>query len=335
MNTDAAQDGEAQAGADDDAHTDAMVAAFRPTGRERATREDIEAAIRAIFCRAPEPEELAAHLPLLERGLKRKQLFRNLFRSEAFAALAGTAQAARAIAAYKTVYGRYVSLPGEIQWFHSIRMPDGDITDGIRAHDILMREADAVFGPIQPGRSLLDIGAWDGFFSFEAERRGARAVLSVDHPCWSGPRWGTKDGYDLAHRLLGSRAASKDVDLFRLDPSVEGVFDVVLLLGVLYHLTDPYGGLARAAAMCREVLVLETVTDCNSYPHPVLRHYPGDTLNNDPNNFFAPNIACLRSMLGELGFARVDIRRNPGPPGAAEAPEAARERDRHIVHAWR
>jgi tRNA (mo5U34)-methyltransferase len=318
-----------------EARRQALLAAFRPNGRERASRADVVACIRAMFLREPTEEDLAPHLALLEKGLKRKQLFRNLFHGPEFARFSDEAHRARAIAAYKEVHGKYVSLPGGIRWFHSIRMPDGDVTDGIRAHAVLMREADAVFSASPEGKSVLDIGAWDGFFSFEAERRGAREVLSVDHPCWSGPRWGTKDGYDLAHRLLGSRARSKDVDLFALDPEVEGVHDMVLLLGVIYHLRDPYGGLARAAAMCREVLVLETVTDCNTLSAPVLRHYSGDELNADPNNFFAPNTACLRSMLGELGFSRVEIRRNPGPPDAARDPDAVRERDRHIVHAWR
>ena len=44
---------------------------------------------------------------------------------------------------------------------------------------------------------MLDIGAWDGFFSFEAERRGASRVLATDHFCWSGEGWGTKAGFPV------------------------------------------------------------------------------------------------------------------------------------------
>ena len=62
-----------------------------------------------------------------------------------------------------------------------------------------------------------------------------------------------------------------------------------------------------------------------------------NSMNEDPTNFFAPNTACLRSILGELGFSRIDVRRNPGgyPPGALPPESQVRERDRHIVHARR
>ena len=48
------------------------------------------------------------------------------------------------------------------------------------------------------GQSVLDIGAWDGFFSFEAERRGASRVVAADHYSWHGRGWGSKAGFELA-----------------------------------------------------------------------------------------------------------------------------------------
>ena len=51
------------------------------------------------------------------------------------------------------------------------------------------------------GESVLDIGAWDGFFSFEAERRGASRVVAADYYSWHGTGWGTgtgKAGFELA-----------------------------------------------------------------------------------------------------------------------------------------
>ena len=53
------------------------------------------------------------------------------------------------------------------------------------------------------GRSVLDVGAWDGFFSFEAERRGAKRVLATDSFVWRGEvEWADKSGFDLAKQPL-------------------------------------------------------------------------------------------------------------------------------------
>ena len=91
-------------------------------------------------------------------------------------------------------------LVDEIQWHHSIRVGEGVVTPGGKTlehhHDDIKR----LQLPSLAGRSVLDIGAWDGFFSFEAERRGASRVLAVDSYCWSGEGWGKKAGFELARR---------------------------------------------------------------------------------------------------------------------------------------
>src|SRR5262245_66397580 len=62
-------------------------------------------------------------------------------------------------------------------WWHSIDLGDGRITPGVRTLEELQRVY-ASFGLPENlcGKRVLDIGSWDGFFSFEAERRGAEAV---------------------------------------------------------------------------------------------------------------------------------------------------------------
>ena len=66
--------------------------------------------------------------------------------------------------------------------------------------------------------SVLDVGAWDGFFSFEAERRGAARVLAIDSFSWEGDGWGSKAGFELAHEALGSRVESRTIDVLDLSP---------------------------------------------------------------------------------------------------------------------
>lgn len=185
-----------------------------------------------------------------------------------------------------------------------------------------------VFSSAVTGRSVIDIGAWDGYMSFEAERRGAASVLATDHFCWSGPGWGTRAGFDFVHRCLGSGVMAREIDVPDLDPADLGTFDVVLFLGVLYHLHDPYAGLLRAAALAHDELVVETETACNDIDKPVMRFFPGDELDGDPTNFWAPNTVCLRAMLHDAGFPDVTIEPHP-------LSGAGTERSRVFAHARR
>jgi tRNA (mo5U34)-methyltransferase len=153
--------------------------------------------------------------------------------------------------------------------------------------------------------TVLDIGAWDGFFSFECERRGAARVVAADYYSWQGSGWGTKAGFTLAREALGSRVEDIDIDVMDLSPSRVGVFDVVLFLGVLYHLRHPFLALERIAPLARRQLIVETVIDMVGFARPAMALYPTRELNNDPTNWWAPNIPAMRAMLESVGFACV------------------------------
>lgn len=304
-----------------------------------ATLEDVYACYREILLREPDDAGLASYQEEISGTILKVHLIQSFLNSDEFNNTDNTSHKVRAQAAFADMLDCFDQSGALlINWFHSMPMPDGSISKGKRPIEVLRREADCIFKMGMEGRSMLDIGAWDGFFSFEAERRGARDILSTDHFCWSGPGWGSKEGYDFTHKTWSSKARSQDVDVFSLDPQDQGSFDVVLFLGVLYHLKDPYGGLERAAKMTKDLLVVETVTDCNHTKVPVMRHYLNTELDKDPTNFFAPNIACLESMLREMGFETIEAKRNPGLEVNQDSLRKAGgvfDRDRHIVHAWR
>jgi tRNA (mo5U34)-methyltransferase len=225
--------------------------------------------------------------------------------------------------------------PPAIGWFHSLSLPGGEATAGEKPAAVLAAEAEVVFRQGVAGKRVLDIGAWDGFFSFEAERRGAAHVLATDHFCWSGPGWGTKAGFDYAHRRLGSKVASLDIDVPRIGPETVGTHDVVLFLGVLYHVKDPLAALERAASVTGEMLVVETATALDVLPWPVARYYQGRELNNDPTNFWAPNRRCLEGMARDLGFSRIEMTGHPSTRPHWRAPELYWKHNRVFMHAWR
>jgi len=197
-----------------------------------------------------------------------------------------------------------------IHWFHSIDLGQGVVTQG---DDESPRKLGWLHLPESlAGKSVLDVGAWDGFFSFEAERRGAARVVAVDPECWRPPAWGpdhfgTKAGFDLAHRALGSHVQDLDLDLLDIAPETTGVFDVVLFLGVFYHLPDPWPYLDRVASVTTERLVIETHADLLDLRRPAMAFYPGDEIAGDPSNWWGPNAAMLRAALLQRGFSRVEV----------------------------
>jgi tRNA (mo5U34)-methyltransferase len=196
-----------------------------------------------------------------------------------------------------------------IRWWHSIDLGHGVVTKGVD-HAQAERLSRLHLPADLSGRSVLDIGAWDGFFSFEAERRGAARVLAADYYSWHGTGWGTgqgKAGFELARQALGSRVEDVDVDVMDLSKDRIGTFDVALFLGVLYHLPNPLLALERVAAVTDGLLVLETVVDMVGFGRPAAAFYPGRELNGDPTNWWGPNQAAVCGMLQSVGFARVEV----------------------------
>ena len=195
-----------------------------------------------------------------------------------------------------------------LRWYHTIDLGQGVVTKGI--DNSSERLARVQLPENLSGRSVLDIGAWDGFFSFEAERRHASRVVASDHYAWHGTGWGTgrgKSGFELARTALKSRVEDVDLDVMDLSPQRIGAFDVVLFLGVLYHLPNPLLALERVASVATDLLILETVVDMVGISRPAAAFYPDRELHGDPTNWWGPNHAAVQGMLSSVGFKRVEV----------------------------
>jgi tRNA (mo5U34)-methyltransferase len=174
-------------------------------------------------------------------------------------------------------------------WFHSIDLGHGVVTNGHKPPATLAQELEAVGLPEDlTGMSVLDIGGWDGWFAFEAERRGAGRVAVLDHYMWAidvpaqQAYWrrcmdeGTtplpyhetdlwhpdtmpgRRGFDVAREALDSKVEAIAVDFMTADLAAIGVWDLVLYLGVLYHIEDPMAALRRVGAVTGRRAVIET-----------------------------------------------------------------------------
>jgi tRNA (mo5U34)-methyltransferase len=215
---------------------------------------------------------------------------------------------------------RVAALP----WHHSIDLGGGVVTPGNKSAALCNDEAALIFDRVDlSGRSVLDIGAWNGFFSFEAKRRGASRVLATDSYCWSHPHIRGRETFEIARSALGLEIDAREIDVIDLSAETVGKFDVVLYLGVFYHRYDAVEALARVAALATQLLIVETHLELRDVPVPAMAFFPGCELANDPTNWWGPNEQCIKDLLLGHGFEEIEMTTHP------------MGHNRAIFHAWR
>jgi tRNA (mo5U34)-methyltransferase len=182
-----------------------------------------------------------------------------------------------------------------IEWYHEFDFGNGLRTKsavaGGHGHryiwEFIRRHLDTIDFR---GKSVLDIGAWDGYWSFEAEKRGARRVLATDDV---SQNYMAGTGIHLAKELLNSRIdVRQDLSVYKLDTLGEK-FDVVLFLGVYYHLHEPFHALAQIRHCCHPGTVV--VID-----GPVTEGLaPGEALYNfaDHSAEWLPTVGALQQLV--------------------------------------
>lgn len=215
-----------------------------------------------------------------------------------------------------------------IDWFHRIDLGNGVITPGKDDSQYKLSRLD--FPENFNDKTVLDIGAWDGFFSFEAEKRGAKQVLAIDSYSWGGNGWGTKSGFELAREILNSNVQDMEIDVYDISPEKVGVFDNVFFLGVFYHLRNPLRALECVANVTKEMLILETFVDELKNPRPTMAYYPGTDANPDPTSWWGPNVQCVEAMLKTVGFQKTQVaslKKHRGFP----SPNTGRV----VIHGWK
>ncbi len=200
------------------------------------------------------------------------------------------------------------------------------------------------------GRTVLDIGCNAGFYSLEMKRRGAERVVGID-----------SDERYLAQARFAAEVRGMDIELKQMSVyevgRLEEKFDLVLFMGVIYHLRHPLLALDLIHEhVARDLVVVQSmlrgsddVLDvAENYPFAEKAHFdePGypkmhfieNLYANDPTNWWAPNKACLAAMIRSSGFEIVANPENevfvckyrPYPPEesqAAYAPKRALDHD--------
>jgi tRNA (mo5U34)-methyltransferase len=204
-------------------------------------------------------------------------------------------------------------------WFHNLHLPTGEQT--APDHPLgdfpafKWRQIAPSLPPDLTGLRALDIGCNAGFYSFELARRGAH-VLAVDHDPhylrqaeWARERFGLESLVEL-----------KQMDVYQL-VDVPETFDIVLFMGVLYHLRHPLLALDIVAERVGSWLVLQTLTmpggppdgatpdDLGMDERAMLREpwwptmaFVEHRLAGDPTNWWAPSAGAVEAMVRTSGL---------------------------------
>ncbi|MGH9169855.1 MAG: class I SAM-dependent methyltransferase [Acidimicrobiales bacterium] len=253
----------------------------------------------------------------------------------------------------------------EMGWYHSIDLGDGIVTPGAVPVDFIPDDLLPGFA----GRSVLDVGAWDGGNAFRAERLGASRVVALDHYVWGvdihsrqlywddcatrgvlpdhsldeSKFWNDslpgRAGFDLAAAALGSSVEPVVADFMKVDLETIGSFDVVLYLGVLYHMQEPLTALTRVRQVTRHVAVIETeaVAIRRHSTDSLLMFLAGNSLRRDFGNWYLPTEQALHDLCRAAGFSSVETRRGLSwskPRSAAKRVLRSVSQYRILVHAY-
>jgi tRNA (mo5U34)-methyltransferase len=219
-----------------------------------------------------------------------------------------------------------------VVWYHSMDLGHGVLTDGFCKTYLHENEL-----PDFEGRTVLDIGAWDGYYSFLAERRGASRVVALDHYAWGvdfakrNPYWVEcfekgvlpdhgldttefwnpdlpgRRGFEIAHEAYGSSVEAVVGNFATIDPTALGTFDIVMFLGVLYHLKEPLTALEAVRRLTGGLAIIETealhIPGRDNWSG--LEFTAGCYRGYDYSNWFAPTMAALHELCRAAGFSKV------------------------------
>jgi len=209
-------------------------------------------------------------------------------------------------------------------WFHNLHLPDGSQTAPDHPLGDFPKMKWDVLAPLLPadlhGARVLDIGCNAGFYSLELAHRGAE-VIAIDPDVhylrqarWAAEQWGVADRIDY-----------RELQVY--DIQLLGEFDVVVFMGVFYHLRYPVLALDLVGEAARDLLVFQSLTMRDGKPRSVARELDFDELEEmndrgwpklafvehelagDQTNWWVPNDACVEGLLHSAGFT---IEAKPG-----------------------
>ena len=210
------------------------------------------------------------------------------------------------------------------KWYHTMELSPGHVTKGV--FDWRPYFNDFHLGDLK-GKKILDVGAGNGFFSFEMEKLGG-IVTALDIPSQAqrdNHKIGVKaireeasynfaNPFYIAKELLNSKVNRIEMDLYDLSPDTIGMFDIVFCNDVFLHLSDPFRALWAFRSICMESMIIGTPIyymfaglrnwqrriGLSLLRNECVSNFLGDIT--DAGAFWIPNKTCLKAMVTGVGF---------------------------------
>ncbi len=198
---------------------------------------------------------------------------------------------------------------------------------GITGSNISIEDEEFILSAIPQnleGKSVLDLASFCGFYSYTAVKRGAKYVVALDNgmgeEILNGPDQGVgsdhmsypnteerQKAFDRQYekyKILNSNINLVPLDVVDMDKLIPD-FDIVLCLGLYYHVKDFYGLLENCYNKCKEMVIIEGVVDVKD--GATIYITGSGELHNDPTSFWVPTPNGLCKTLWRIGFKRINI----------------------------
>jgi SAM-dependent methyltransferase len=204
----------------------------------------------------------------------------------------------------------YLIAQADFVWYQRFELAPGIFTPG--AHDVDRTLGLMMIPPDLTGLTVLDIGTTNGGLAFALEARGAARVLAVDifPPDFFG--------FDRIHDLLSSHVEFLQASVYELASTVSEQFDIVVFLGVLYHVRHPLLALDNVRALTRGIAYIESEVLDSELPQgndqAIARFYRAGERADDSSNWFVPTLSCLLDWCRSAGLEPELRAAWPDPP---------------------
>lgn len=202
-------------------------------------------------------------------------------------------------------------------WYHRVEVAPGIFTPGVvPCQDVLQKLG---LPEDCTGLRVLDLGARDGFYAIMLQKRGAKEVVALDFTP------AEKTGFPVLKEVFGFKGEYVHDSVYNLSRKKYGEFDIILCMGLLYHLRNPLLALDKIREVCKSELYVESfvIDECFIKPEgsheslsniseelarsPIMQFYPRSELNGDYTNWWGPNSACLQQMLEATNFTVISV----------------------------
>ena len=266
---------------------------------------------RDILCREPDKDGLDLYIKMANNGTSLEKIRKLFLKSDEYSFLQSNNYLKYA-PSFKTSFSddEVKKMFDSVDWwYHSFKIGNVENTNTKSSLNYQMWVSSMIPENLE-NKTVLDIGAADGYYSFLCESRGAKKVVAVD--------WMEFTGFSILHKVLNSKVEFRKLVIddsnygFAAIKSKIGTmdkikekFDVVLLFGVLYHLANPIMVMQKLFKNTSMLLIASHIVDSKE---PAMYYYPESSLlPGDSTNWWVPTPSCLIDIGKRIGFKTSDL----------------------------